>query len=320
MIRHRIAAFTVACVLIVPALGASADKTVAVPPRFAAGTKVGAVQSTAINEASGMAASRKNPGVLWVHNDSGDSARVFAMDLTGKHLGIYNLGGASAVDWEDMAVGPGPVPGQHYLYLGDIGDNNAVRSTIAVYRVSEPAVSTDQAPVNENLTGVEKLTLKYEDGPRDAETLMVDPANGDLYVVSKRESRSRVYHAPAAELMTTGTVTLRLKVLLQWGGTTAGDISPRGDEIVIRGYNRASVWCRFAQTQLWEAFSGSEYAVPIVAEPQGEAVCYDSAGTGYYTTSEGANQPIYYFARDLEGSPDETSAPANPCAGPPTPQ
>ncbi len=164
-------------------------------PQFLPAQHVGTVQHASIDEASGLAASRANPGVLWVHNDSGDTARVFAMNVQGTHLGIYNLSGASATDWEDTAVGPGPVEGQSYLYLGDIGDNNAVRSTIRVYRAPEPAVSPSQPPVNVDLSDVATTTLQYPDGPRDAETLMIDQATADLYIVSKRETPSRLYRA-----------------------------------------------------------------------------------------------------------------------------
>ena len=271
--------------------------------QFGAGTRVGTVQQAAVNEASGIAASRKNAGVLWVHNDSGDSARVFAMNTAGTHLGIYNLSGVTATDCEDMAVGPGPTASKHYLYIGDIGDNSAVRTHIRVYRVEEPAVSANQTPVTVSLTGVETLKLVYEDGARDAETLMADPQTGDLYIVSKRESQSRVYRAAAADLVPGPTITLRRMATLPWGWTTAGDISPQGDEIVIRGYYNASVWARPPGTNLWDAFSGTEYAVPLISEPQGEAVGYDANGSGYYTTSEGSYQPIYYFARTAGPGP-----------------
>ena len=281
-----------------------ADDFTPILPQFSSGVQVGAVQSAAINEASGLAASRKNSDVLWVHNDSGDSARVFAMNTTGTHLGIYNLAGSAAVDWEDMCVGPGPTSGQDYLYLGDIGDNGATRTNIVVYRVPEPTVSSTQPPANVNLTGVEKLTLQYEDGARDAETLMVDPATGDLYVVSKREAQSRVYRAPAAELTTSGTITLHFMTQLPWGWSTAGDITPQGDEIIIRGYGSASVWSRPRGTDLWAALGGTEHTVPLMTELQGEAVAYDADGMGYYTVSEGVNQPIYYFARTPAPGPD----------------
>jgi len=273
-------------------------------PQFVAGVSRGTVQSNDVGEASGIAASRKNANVLWVHNDSGDSARVFAMTTTGTHLGIYNLLAITARDCEDIAIGPGPTPGESYLYLGDIGDNNAAYSTVFVYRVAEPTVSATQQPVNVNLTGVQKFTLKYEDGPRDAETLMVDPTNGDLYVLSKRVSQSKVYRVPAAELVTGTTITMRAVAQLPWGWTTGGDISPNGSEVIIRGYFNASLWRRPPGGNLWDAFSGTQYPVPLATEPQGEAICFEGNGRGYYTTSEGAHQPIYYYAR----VPDQTNA------------
>ena len=266
-------------------------------PQFAEGVNRGNIQSNDVTEASGMAASRKNPGVLWVHNDSGDSARVFAVSTTGAHLGIYNLSGVTARDWEDIAVGPGPVPGESYLYIGDIGDNNAACPSVFVYRVAEPTVSPTQQPVNVNLSGVEKFTLKYEDGPRDAETLMVDPTNGDLYILSKRVSQSKVYRVPAAELVTGTTITMRAVAQLPWGWATGGDISPDGTEIIVRGYSNASLWRRPVGGMLWEAFSGTQYPISLVGEPQGEAICFEADGRGFYTTSEGAHQPLYYYAR-----------------------
>jgi len=264
---------------------------------FNTSTRVGTVASTSVNEASGLAVSRKNAGVMWVHNDSGDSARVFAMNTAGAHLGIYTLSGASATDYEDIAIGPGPVAGKDYLYVADTGDNSAVRSSIRVYRVQEPTVSPTQSPVSVTLTGVQALTFVYEDGARDAETLMIDPRTGDLYVVTKRESLGRVYRASASTLVPGTTITLHRVATLTWTGATGGDISPQGDEIIIRGYTQAFVWARPANTILWDAFSSTAYSVPLASEPQGEAIAYDPQGNGYYTTSEGTNQPIYYYAR-----------------------
>ena len=118
---------------------------------FLVGTQTGTVQNNSINEASGIAASRMNSNVLWTHNDSGDSARVFAMTTAGTNLGTYSITGAGAIDWEDIAVGPGPTLGSQYLYAADIGDNVAIRSRCSVYRVLEPVVSDVQSPVIDEL-------------------------------------------------------------------------------------------------------------------------------------------------------------------------
>jgi len=277
---------------------AMASRSDADCPQFEPGEQVGTVQHNSINEASGIVASRRNRDVLWVHNDSGDSARVFAMKTDGTHLGIYTITGAGAVDWEDIAIGPGPVAGQDYLYVGDIGDNNAVRARgVQVYRVPEPAVDADQDSVNVALTGAVGITLRYPDGARDAETLMVDPANGDIYIVSKREAKSRVYRAACPQ---TSGMTMQFVTELPWAQATGGDISSLGTEIIIRGYVNASLWLIPDEGAVADAFDEAPCSVPVAGEPQGEAVSFDASGLGYFTVSEGAHQPIYRFSRIVD--------------------
>ena len=217
-----------ALVLIVPASSAWAQGFL--PP-----VNVGIVQSGSTNEASGIAASFNSVDVLWVHNDSGDSARTFAMNTAGDHLGIYNISGVGAYDWEDIAIGPGPLAGESYLYLGDIGDNNAVRSSIQIHRVLEPAVTANQTPVMTSLAGAETITLLYPDGARDAETLLVDPDTGDIYIISKRDLTPRVYRA-AYPQSTASPITMDYLGTLPWslGFPVGGAISPDGEEIIVK--------------------------------------------------------------------------------------
>lgn len=295
----RLPALVAAIICLACAHTVLASSEACTPPladlQFSNGTKVGSIESGQVTETSGMAASRKNPNVLWVHNDSGDTARVFAMAVTGRNLGVYNLSGARAIDWEDIAPGPGPEPGVDYLYLGDIGDNFAIRSSVTVYRVKEPKVSANQPAATQNLKHFETIRLKYEDGPRDAEALMVDPRTGDLYVVSKPEKKSRLYRVPASELRNGRTATLHFLTELPWGGATAGDISPDGSRILVRGYKNASMWLRPDGCSVEEAFQWPGRDVTLVDERQGEAISFDAVGTGYYTTSEGAGSAIWHF-------------------------
>ena len=266
-------------------------------PKFLAGHKVGTVQSAVIKGASGLAASRKNPGVLWIHNDYGPAC-VYAMTAEGKHLGVYNFAGAKNLNWEDIAIGPGPEPNVDYIYAGDIGDNNAKRKDVTIYRIIEPNVDVNQTSVNVTITNVETIVLVYPDGPRDAETLIVDPLTKDIYIISK-EGTSKVYRA-AYPQATTGKTVLEEVAKLHWGMATAGDISPDGQEIVVRGYFAASLWLRPKDGPMWKAFENSECSIPIILEQQGEAICFDANGAGYYTTSEHKHQPIYYFPRDTK--------------------
>ncbi len=269
-------------------------------PVFQAPKKSGIVESGLLTEISGLVASRTQTKVLWAHNDSGDTPRVFALSTSGKHLGIYNLVGAQAIDWEDIAIGPGPVAGESYLYIGDIGDNAQKRSSIVVYRVKEPKVNINQAPVEMNLEGVEKITLHYPDQAHDSEVLMVDPKNSDIYIVTKRDIPSRVYTVKISD-KNPAVLTMKYKGDIPWAAVVGGDISPTRDEIIVRGYFNAFIWQRSQRFDLWEeVFSTQPYSIPLEYEPQGEAICFDAKGKGYYTVSENTHQPLYYFARISE--------------------
>ena len=193
-----------------------------------------------------------------------------------------------------------------YLYIGDIGDNSARRKSVRVYRVAEPNVvrpidrqsspqaDANQSPVVAAISDFATIEMIYPDGPRDAETLMIDPLTKDLYIISK-EGRSKVYRA-AYPQFAAGKTTLEYVAKLPWGVATAGDISPDGQLIIVRSYFSASVWLRPRNGPMWRAFDNSECEVPLITESQGEAICFDAKGAGYYTTSENRHQPIYYFA------------------------
>ena len=265
-------------------------------PHFEDRVDLGLIELQMITEASGIVASRKNRDVLWIHNDSGHLNQVFAINTRGENLGVHTLLGASAGDWEDIAVGPGPVDGEHYLYIGDIGDNTAQRDVKTIYRVPEPRVDAGQPPINTNIPGTEAIKFRYPDGSRDAEALMVDPLTGDIYIVSKREPQVRVYRAPSPH-STSDTLVLEhvqtLDLNLAGGGdpvhnrVTGGDIDPSGLEVVIRTYKDIWYWYRSPWQPLRDALAASPRELPYEPEPMGEGVCWEGfPGGGYYTVSE----------------------------------
>lgn len=260
----------------------------------------GEVEDDRIREASGLAASRNHRGVLWVHNDSGDTSRVFAINTQGKSLGTFYLPQARARDWEDMAIGPGPEAGRDYLYIGDIGDNLVRRQQITVYRVPEPAVRPHQAPMDSTLGGVEAIVLTYPDGPQNSETLMVDPANGDLYLVTKSRGAQAVYRAPLAPAGGAAFVLERLAEVAMRGSVgltqlaVGGDTSPSGRWTLLKSYD--SIY-RYENTRdPW--YANDPVAMPYVPEPQGEAVAWAADESGYFTLSEeagGVSAILYYY-------------------------
>ena len=267
----------------------------------------GLVRHDPLREASGLVASRAHPGVLWAHNDSWDGPSLYALTTDGRHLGTYTLIGAEARDWEDLAIGPGPEAGVDYLYVGDIGDNDAQQDLKYVYRVAEPAVDSGQAPTETLLTGVSKMTLRYPDGPSDAETLLVDPLTGDLYVITKRSTDVAIYRAaspiPTSDVIVmerAGTLSLpRVAGAPAAGqGAVGGDISPSGLEVLLKTYAAVYYWHRGSVAEA--LFAHPYQTLPYVPEPQGEAIAWAADGSGYFTLSEEPRSipaTLYFYPR-----------------------
>lgn len=262
---------------------------------FGPAQQVGSVAAPALLECSGVAASRANAGVLWTHNDSPDIKRLFAISPLGTELAQFILPAASQVDWEDIAIGPGPAPAQDYLYVGDIGDNASARASVVVYRVAEPMVDSMITTGTANLAGVEAFTLAYPDGPRDAETLMADPQTGDFYIVQKVVAASAGLYRKPAPHVAGASVLVRVATINPGLAATGGDISPTGDSILIRTYGGAKFWPRPLAGNLWDAFAGPPAQVALISEPQGESIGFADDESGFYTLSEGAAQPIYFY-------------------------
>ena len=280
-------------------------------PTFSLKGSQGIVQTLEISEASGIVASRQNAGVLWTHNDSSFRGTLFALSTNGALLGRYTLYPRPfSGDFEDIAIGPGPSPDFHYIYLGDIGDNLASRFNIHVYRFPEPAVYPRQAddPVTAFVAGAQMITLFYPsaDGPANAEAMMVDPITGDLFIATKSLTGTRIYRATRAQMDGGDPVTLTFVREVLFAKVSGGDISPDGRLIALRRGNTGGVWIRQPGESVGDALGRAGILIPIVGEPSelnGEAIGFDPNSLGYYTISEGLNQPIYYFRRTDTGAP-----------------
>jgi hypothetical protein len=268
---------------------------------FSAGIPYGLINFAALTEGSGLVVSSKNPRVLWTHND-GDRKKLYAVDFFGRLLARYDFG-LTPLDMEDIAVGPGPTSGQSYLYVGDIGAGSALvqtRASVKIIRVIEPLASTGtfQSPPSIDLTGVETFTLNYPDGSYDAETLMVDPLNADVYVLTKQNSTCRLYRTNLNAAVNGSTSTLTFVRTVNFDEASAGDISFDGSQIILRNEDGARIWNRGAGVSISTALGGAGTAVPVIGrptEPNGEAIAFLRDGGGYITVSEGVNSPLYYF-------------------------
>lgn len=280
-------------------------------PTFADGVSVGNVSFPGLTECSGMVASRNNTDVLWIHNDSGDSPRIFAIDRQGRHLGTYTMAGSGIthVDYEDIGIGPGPLTNVSYLYVGDIGDNGESRSNIRVYQIPEPAVYARQYtnPPTAALKGVHRIILTYPDSAHNAESLCVDPLTGDLFIVTKESTTSRIYSTSQAALNSGTNVVLTFVRNLAFDIPSSADISPSGREIIIRQEDFAQLWTRTNGQTISNALAATPVTIPVIGtptEPNGEAVAFDANDNGYHTLSENNQpEPLYYFARTSGDGP-----------------
>jgi hypothetical protein len=262
------------------------------------GTTAGTLTDARLEEVSGIAASAHNPGTLWMHNDSGDQPRVYAVAESGATRVAYTLAGASAEDWEDMAIGPGPATGTSYLYVGDIGDNGEERDEIVVYRVPEPTVS---GGATQTLDQVDTLTLRYPDGPRNAESLFVDPTTGELVVIEKSSDGGpvHIYGGPADLASGSTTELTRVGTLDLPDGSsnavTGAAITSDGKAIAVRTYGGVHIWDRGDGQSIAATLDESGCEGPEPAESQGEAIAFRPDGRGYYTVSEGDHVAIHRY-------------------------
>lgn len=248
------------------------------------------LKSPAVAEASGVAASQALPGVLWVHNDSGDTARFFGTDASGADRGVYNVSGVTAEDWEDMAVGPCTAAGSSCLYFGDIGDNLLARTKYSIVRVVEPAV----ANAGQHTVSAEVFGFHYPDGPKNAEAMFVHPTTGQVFIITKDANGSQLYALPAplaagpdATASLLGDVTVKDLLKLVTGASMAPDASG----VLMRTYSSVWYFRLGAGKTPAQALAGEPCALPIPMEMQGESITF--GGDGYRTVGEGASPTLH---------------------------
>ena len=265
-----------------------------------------------LNEASGLVASRRNPGIYYTHNDSGGKPYVYALDRTGRIVTEIRLHDAENVDWEDIAIAPGETADTFDICAADIGDNNAKRKSVRIYRFPEPEIKLDEKSDTDS-PAVIKVTprvfrLKYVDGPRNAEGFVVEPTTGDGYVLDKREDgRCDVYRlaAPWNEKDTTtiqraGGLTFPPALPLATM-VTGADLSPDGRRLVTRSYPSGWEWrlpSDVSKPDFLQLIVQTPTSLNLAPERQGEGICYSADGQSILTISEGTPTALHEIRRE----------------------
>ncbi|MYR98082.1 WD40 repeat domain-containing protein [Streptomyces sp. SID8374] len=244
------------------------------------------IEDPRITESSGLAASRLHPGVYWTHNDSDDGPYVFAVDSrTGKTVATVTMRGIGEPrDVEAISIGP-----DGDIYVGDIGDNlDGTWSHVWIYRFPEPKTLRDATVT------ATQYDVKYADGARNAEALMVHPKTGRVYIASKNEDGGGLYEGPAE--LTAGSVnTFRRVGEVPW--VTDGAFSPDGGSLVLRSYFSARVY-DFEDGRLGESRS---VAAPF--QRQAESVTYTADGSALMFGSEGVRSGVVRVEVEGGGKP-----------------
>jgi hypothetical protein len=269
-------------------------------------TVVGRVQETELDEISGVVESRRAPGVFFVHNDSGDSPRLFAINLQGELLAELELETVPLlVDAEDIALGPAPGD-RWFVYLGDTGNNFASmglgipRRKAVLHRFAEPTLAANWRGAQVVIRNVFPIVLTFPDGARDVEAFVIDPLSGDLIMIGKQsDGRSQIFSASAA-VLAGGGGELRRELELVFGRgnlpgspmPTAADISRDGRSLVIRTYSSAFLFRRQPDESVPAALRRAPRQLPTAREQQGEAIGFAHGDSAFVTISEGIRPAI----------------------------
>jgi hypothetical protein len=241
-----------------------------------------------INEASGIADSKTNPGYLWVEEDSGNPPQLYLLGHDGKVLKTIYIKGAVNRDWEDLALV------NDTIYVADIGDNNLGFPDYTIYQFAEPSASTD------TVASFSAIHFTYPDGAHDAEALLIDPVTKDIYIITKRDAFSKIYKL-SFPYSTTSVDTVSLVGALNYNNVVSAAFAPDGREIIIKTYLALYYYTR-SQNETIEQVLGKSYTIlPYTPEPQGEAVTFANDNSGFFTLSEkgfATTVNLYFYSRE----------------------
>lgn len=272
----------------------------------------GMLAHTDLVETSGVAFSRREADLLWMINDGGHPAALYALGTDGRDQGRIIVDGAHNTDWEDLAGFD--LAGRAYLMIADVGDNQAVRATSRIYVVEEPTrLASGAFPQAVRLAW--QFDFRYEDGPRDCEGAAVDMQAERILLITKRTRPPQLYTLPlrppsdikipiarrVGEMPRLPPPTVQDRLVHPRLGTvfsqpTALDIRMDNRLAVVLTYKDAYLFPR-APEQAWAtALAGSPLTVPLPALKQMEAACFDGRGDALYITTEQRPAPLLKVA------------------------
>ena len=269
------------------------------------------IQSDGITEASGMAVSPQDGKFLWIINDSGAEPVIHLIQTDGTHRGSVRLKDVKNKDWEDLASFS--LNGKSYLLVADTGDNDSKRESVTLWILREPDLPKDGANLEATVIPGSKIQFKYEDGPRDCESVAVDEKSGKILLVSKRTKPPHVYQLPLALENKRGTLIARkigstdvkcpVVSLIPFRDQPTGlDISADGTLAAAITYYGVFLFPKKPSEGWADAFSRQPTVLPAHHLTQAESVAISRDGKSIFAVSEGRNSPIVRY-QEPSGTP-----------------
>ena len=268
------------------------------PQRFGQAVFTGNLANPQINEASGLAASRIYPTVLWVINDGGNDPMLYAVGIDGADLGTFRVEGARNYDWEALASFQ--LQDNAYLLIADVGDNWEQRKSCCLYVVEEPSITKTGLNDDTSVRIAWQIRFTYEDGPRDCEAVAVDTDRQRILLFSKRSLLPVLYELPLqpveADVI---AVAQRVVTVPHFNWPTAMDLSPDGLAAVVLTYRHVHLYFRRPDEDWSNAFKKQPQRIEFTQLNQQEAACFGYDAKSVYVTSEKRPAPLVRI--DLEG-------------------
>lgn len=284
-------------------------------PRYAGPFEAGLMAEPQNREASGLAPSHRADGVVWTHNDSGGEPVLFALNsANGASRGAVRLLGVANTDWEDAASFE--LDGQPWLLAADVGDNDARRRVVVLHVVHEPDLATLTPGRETELRPDYSIYFKYEEGPRDCESVAVDAQERAVYLLSKRDYEPRLYRLPLAAAgaehpavaKRVGTVTHlpRPNIFQRWIKAPTGKYRWEPCAMDFSADGRLAVVLTYGDVLLFPRALGESWADALAKEPvrlaghqmpQAEGVCFSRDGRSIFVCSEKTMKMLRYSRR-----------------------
>lgn len=225
-----------------------------------------------INEGSGIADSKLNPGNIWVEEDSDNPPQIILMKHDGKVVKKVFIEGAFNRDWEDMALY------DDSIYIADIGDNAQIYKTYTFYIFPEPPASAD------TVKNFKTISFMYPDGSHDAEAFLLDRKSRDIYIITKSDNPSGIYRLTYPYSASVNILSFEGK--LGYTGVVSAAISYDDKEIIVKTYRALNYYKHKSGQGMAACLKQPPRLLPYTLEPQGEAVCFAKDSSGFFTLSE----------------------------------